>query len=342
MRKVICLCLGVLCALLLPLTALSSCGSGTNQKVDSDSTGTQNTAEENTGEETAASEEETVDSAPAEDTDAVSDEPAESETDPAVTEEDQGLSRDGTPKKYFTLSFDDGITQDAQLMEILKKYNMSCCTFFINTGLTGVSWEWVGLQYDRPDVTHVRFTRDDLISGVYDGFDVAVHTSSHRSLKGLNDAQVKQEVAADARMITRFIGTTPVGMAWPGGDTEYTEQTILAVLDKTDIRFARGTTSTFTFALPEYFMTWYPTCSIVDDNVLELAEQFIQAECTEDMLFYVWGHGYELDVYDIWDRVETLVRMISEAAEQDDTIVLVTNTQFYQLFKDEIPSWKSE
>ena len=87
-------------------------------------------------------------------------------------------------------------------------------------------------------------------------------------------------------------------------------------------------------------MTWYPTCSISDGNVLALAEQFIQAECTENMLFYVWGHGYELDLFDTWDRFETLVRMMAEAAAQDDSIVLVTNAQFYQLFKDEIPTWE--
>ena len=44
------------------------------------------------------------------------------------------VKRDGTPKKYFTISFDDGITQDERIIEIYKKYNFKGGTFFIDTG----------------------------------------------------------------------------------------------------------------------------------------------------------------------------------------------------------------
>ena len=130
----------------------------------------------------------------------------------------------------------------------------------------------------------------------------------------------------------------PVGMAWPGGDTEYTDKTIELVLENTDIRFARGTTSTYSFALPEYFMKWMPTCSIVDPRCLTLAQEFIDAECTEDMLFYVWGHAYELDLNggQGYETFEQLVKMMSEA----EGVYLVTNTEFYTVYKDQIPSWK--
>ena len=47
------------------------------------------------------------------------------------------------PKKYFTLSVDDGVTQDLKIIDILKKYNMYCCTFNINTGLCGADWKWI-------------------------------------------------------------------------------------------------------------------------------------------------------------------------------------------------------
>ncbi|MGN1446379.1 MAG: polysaccharide deacetylase family protein [Eubacteriales bacterium] len=363
MKRIICLCLGLLCALLLPLTTLSACGTDRDGAEDTHREGTESSAstenrntdtEAYTMKETASEKEteapaateaatEEVGSTPEQTevaTEAATEPVTEAETATPVAGENSGLSRDGTPKKYFTLSFDDGITQDLRLMEIMKKYGVSCCTFNINTGLLGANWAWVGQQFGRPDVTHQRFTRTELSSGIYDGFDVEVHTSTHPSLKDLSDVQVKQQVLSDAKMITRLTGIAPVGMAWPGGDTEYHEQNIQVILENTDIRFARGTTATYTFALPQYFMTWYPTCSISDGNVLALAEQFIQAECTEDMLFYVWGHGYELDLFNTWDRFETLVRMMAEAASQDDSIVLVTNAQFYQLFKDEIPAWK--
>ncbi len=264
----------------------------------------------------------------------------ETETGTPVAGMDSGIVRDGTPKKYFTIRMDDGITQDARTMEILKKYNTDCCTFYINTGLLGANWTWVGQQFNRPDVPHLRYTRAELQSGIYDGFDVEVHTKSHPSLKNCVPSQVTSEVKGDAMTIERLLGVTPVGMAWPGGDTEWNESNIETILKTTDIRFGSCTTRTGKFDLPEYFMTWYPTCSFSDSDVMVLAQKFIDAEPTEDMLFYVWCHGYELDLFYTWDKFDELIKMITEAAAKDDSIVLVTNAEFYQLFKDEIPAWK--
>ena len=245
--------------------------------------------------------------------------------------------RDGTPRKYFTLSFDDGITQDLRLIGILKKYGMDNCTFFINTGLVGANWAWVGGQFNRPDVSHLRFTEEELKTGIYAGFDLECHTATHPSLKALSNRRVQREIERDVMKIQEISGIRPVGMAWPGGDTEFNRQNIKVILEKTDVRFARCTTPTYAFTLPENFMRWRPSCSISDGNVLELAEQFLHADCTEDMLFYVWGHGYELDLFGTWDRFEQLVSKMAEAAGRGE-IVPVTNAEFYQLFKNDIPS----
>ena len=244
----------------------------------------------------------------------------------------------GTPRKFFSICFDDGITQDLKIIDIFKKYGFSSCTFFINTGLYGANWRWVGMQYNRTDVKHIRFTKEELESGIYDGFDVAVHTLTHKSLKEYdnNPKAIRREVENDAENIYELTGVYPVGMAWPGGDNYVTETTKRLVFENTTIRFGRGITATHDFKLPEEFLMWQPTCSIIDADVLLYADRFIEAECSEDMLFFVWGHGYELDVYQIYDRLEELIKMITEA----DDIVCVTTTEFYQLFKDQIPSLK--
>lgn len=257
-----------------------------------------------------------------------------------VTEEETIVPNDGKPKKFFTLSFDDGITQDLKVIEILKKYDVKCISFNINTGLYGANWDWVGPAIGDASVSHLRFTEEELKTGIYDGYDVLVHTLNHPSLKNYDKraTQIKKEVGKDADNIEELTGIRPVGMAWPGGDTEYTDKTIEMVLEHTDIRFARGTTSTYNFELPEYFMKWMPTCSAIDPQCLTLAQQFIDAECTEDMLFYVWGHAYELDLNNGkgYETFEQLVKMMSEAED----VYLVTNTEFYKIYKDQIPSWK--
>ncbi len=249
---------------------------------------------------------------------------------------DSGLTRDGTPKKYFTISFDDGITQDEHIIEIYMKYNFTSGTFFIDTGLFGVSWDWVGQTLGMPSLKHVRWTEAQIRAGIYDGYDVAVHTRGHMSLKDQKESVVIQQVQEDADNIYGITGIYPVGMAWPGGDTEYNDTTIKIVRDKTTIKFARATTTTNKFKLPKYWLKWTPTCSITAGNLLKLAEKFVAAEAEEDMLFYVWGHGYELDFYDSWDVLDQLIKMMTEA----DDIICVTNSEFYQLFKDEVPAYK--
>ena len=246
------------------------------------------------------------------------------------------LQRFLTPKKYFTLSFDDGTTQDLRMIEILKKYDVDCMSWNINTeGLYGASWDLTGLGL--PGVSHVRFTKEELESGIYDGYDVLVHTRTHPSLKIYDEKPINliEEVQGNADDIAEITGVAPVGMAWPGGDTEYTDTTIDIILDKTDIRFARGTTPTYDYALPTQFMKWMPTCGISDGKLFDLAYDFITMEAEEDCLFYVWGHSFELDAYDSYDDFEMLVRMMK--ANEDD-IVLVTNTEFYELYKTAIPS----
>ncbi len=240
------------------------------------------------------------------------------------------------PKKYFTLSFDDGTTQDLRMIEILKKYDVDCMTWNINTeGLYGASWDLTGLGL--PGVSHLRFTKEELESGIYDGYDVAVHTRTHPSLYKYDETPIKvvEEVQGNADDIAEITGIAPVGMAWPGGDTEYTDTTIDIILDRTDIRYARGTTPTYDFALPTQFMKWMPTCGISETKLFDLAYDFIEMETDEDCLFYVWGHSFELDAYDSYDQFEALIRMMKA---NEGEITLVTNTEFYNLYKSMIPS----
>ncbi len=272
-------------------------------------------------------------------------------TSPTPSEEPESTPSEPTPEptprppmKYFTMSFDDGITQDARIIEILKKYNMPC-TFNINTGLYGVRWDWVGQSVGNPNLLHLRFTKEEIEAGVYDGFDVEVHTLTHPSLgKDLksNISGITREVGDDAKNIEELTGIAPVGMAYPGGlETDTSDFVIRTILANTNIRFARlavNQSRPQDFALPEYWMMWYPSCAIGNIGTFKtLAKKFIKAEVTDhDLLFYAWGHGYELDQSNIWDEFEEVIKMLAEAED----VVCVTNAEFYAIFKDEIPSWK--
>ncbi len=233
-------------------------------------------------------------------------------------------------KKYFTLSFDDGITQDYKIIEICRKYNFKGITFNINSGLCGANWEWVGDAIGKPGTSHLRLTEKEIRAGAYDGFDIAVHGYKHESLKRYdnNPLGLWLELEKDALKLGAMTGKYPVGMAYSGGDTEFTEESVENIRRYTTIKYARCTTPTFSFDFPSDFLKWQPTCSILDDSLFDLAEKFLQDD-GDDKLFYVWGHGYELEAFDKYDELEKLIKMMSEA----DDVVCISNTDFYLLNK---------
>ena len=124
-------------------------------------------------------------------------------------------------------------------------------------------------------------------------------------------------------------------MALPGGDPNVNRNLMKIVYENTTVRLARGTTSTHKFTLPEELLWLEPTCEISEATLFNDFQRFVDAECTEDMLFFCWGHGYELDIYNSYDKLEKFIKMITEA----EGIELVTVSEFYQLFKDEIPAY---
>ena len=47
------------------------------------------------------------------------------------------------------------------------------------------------------------------------------------------------------------------------------------------------------------------------DKLFELGEQFIDLKADTKQVFYVWGHAYEFDIHNTWDRFEEFLQMMS-------------------------------
>lgn len=100
----------------------------------------------------------------------------------------------GGRKKAFTLSSDDGITQDIRLTELMRKYGIKG-TFHLNSGLMG-DRDW--LIQPGIDVSHYKLRRDE-IKEVYDGFEIAVHTMTHPDLTTVPSSMAAWEISENKR-----------------------------------------------------------------------------------------------------------------------------------------------
>lgn len=216
-------------------------------------------------------------------------------------------------KKMLTFSYDDGIYQDERLVEIFNKYGMKA-TFNLNTGIQSPesNFEIEGIKIARME--------QEGLAKLYEGHEIALHGLTHASPSGIKPEDYSQEYLQDARNIEKLYGKYPIGMAYAYGDVP---DPVVSYLKDIGIRYGRTVESTHSFTLPQDPLRLNATCHHNDDKLFELAEQFLAAKPEEPMLFYVWGHSYEFDVNNNWERIEEFCKMLGGR----DDIFYGTNAQ---------------
>lgn len=211
--------------------------------------------------------------------------------------------------KALTFSYDDGVEQDIRLIQLFNKYGLKC-TFNINSGLLGKREDLV-----RDGVTiHHNMLPLDQIKDVYRGHEIAAHTVTHPNLTHLTDKnEMISQVEEDRLALTSLLGYDIVGMAYPGGRPNFTPEIAELLRQNTPLRYARTTLSTYSFDLQTDLMQFRPTVyhHREMDEMFRLGEAFLKAQPTEPMLFYVWGHAYEFDIRNDWDRMEQFCAMMA-------------------------------
>lgn len=207
----------------------------------------------------------------------------------------------------LTLSYDDGSEADIRLIEIMSKHGLKG-TFNINSRM-----------FDS-DPNHYEAIRKAYIES---GNEVACHGVTHPFLDRLSTPEMIHEVLDDRERLEKEFDTIIQGMAYPFGTYN---KDVLDVLKQCGIYYSRTVISTGRFDFPQNWLEWHPTCHHNDQRLFELTEQIVNhKEDTEPLLFYVWGHSYEFDRNDNWDRMEKFAEMIGNR----DNIWYATNIDIY-------------
>ena len=198
---------------------------------------------------------------------------------------------DSEKTKAITFSYDDGITQDIQLVELLNKYDLKC-TFNINSELLSKRGM---LIRNNKRISHYKIYPDDA-KNIYEGHEIAAHTLTHPNLMQCDDSAVIEQVERDRLNLSELAGYDVVGMAYPGGTRCIDERIISLVKNNTGIKYARTTTTTHNFEPQCDLYTFNPTVYHLEfDKMMELGEEFLNLKTDSPKIFYIWGHAYEMD-----------------------------------------------
>ena len=210
-------------------------------------------------------------------------------------------------KKALTFSYDDGVTQDIRMIEILNRYGLKG-TFNLNSAFLGNPG---CLVRNGVDVRHDKVNAAD-VQKIYAGHEVAAHTLTHPFLPHCEDAEVVRQVEEDRLKLSEICGYEVVGMAYPCGGANHDKRVETLVREHTGIRYARTIEASGNFAPQNDLFCFYPSVYHIDtDEMFALGEKFLTLETETPSLFYVWGHSYEFDAWNFWDRFEEFCRMMS-------------------------------
>ncbi len=209
--------------------------------------------------------------------------------------------------KAVTFSYDDSTIQDVRLVELFNKYGLKA-TFNVNSELLGRKNELIrkGVR-----VCHNKLDAKD-IKKIYEGHEVAVHTLTHPYLQKIqDDNEIVRQIEEDRKNLEQIVGYKIVGMAYPGNGNN-ADRVAQIIRERTAIRYARTTISTLNFDMQNNLYQFNPTVHHDDyENLFKLGEEFLNLKTDMPKLFYIWGHSFEFDIYNDWDKFEEFLKLIS-------------------------------
>ena len=216
--------------------------------------------------------------------------------------------KDSNKLKAVTFSYDDGVTQDIRLVELLNKYNLKS-TFNLNSELLNNKGV---LIREGKRISHYKIHPDDVRS-IYEGHEIAVHTLTHTNLTTLNDAEVIRQTEQDRLNLSELVGYEVVGMAYPCGGVNNDDRVAEILKTSTGVKYSRTITCNSSFDLQNNLYRFNPTAFHLDfDNLMKLSEDFINLNSDKPQIFYIWGHSYEMDYYpDYWIKLEEFFKLIA-------------------------------
>lgn len=209
--------------------------------------------------------------------------------------------------RAFTFSYDDGIEQDARLMEIAKSNGITG-TFNLNPGLFG---RQNMLAFSETPTQHYKWPAD-VIAEKYKGFEVAAHGLMHTSMYGVDQVRCVAEILDSRRELERLLRHQVEGYAYAFG---VAEENVISAMKACGMLYGRTITSTKKFEIPQDLLRWDPTCHHDDPELLSIADRFLSdapefSFYSPAKLFYLWGHAYEFDQFDHWNVITELFEKV--------------------------------
>lgn len=221
-------------------------------------------------------------------------------------------------KKAFNVTYDDGVLQDIRFVELLNKYHLKG-TFNLNSSLMATEFAW---QHECGEM--VKRLPREVVKKLYQGHEVASHTSSHPYMECLSKEEIIQELKEDKEQLSQLFECEICGFALP---FSYYNEIIKECVKECGFTYGRISEESYSYAIPNDNFAWKAGIFHLSEQLLTFVQGFLESE-EELALCQIVGHSYDLDFerrtnYDMWEVMECIFQKIFN----DSTILPMTHLE---------------
>jgi peptidoglycan/xylan/chitin deacetylase (PgdA/CDA1 family) len=213
----------------------------------------------------------------------------------------------------LTTSWDDGHRCDVRLARMLKEHGLRA-TFYVAPE---------NQEFAKQDLLTLPEIRD-----ISQDFEIGAHSMTHRRLPTIPEQEAEREIIQSKAVLEQVTGKEIKVFCYPGG--AYTKLHVQLVKDA-GYRYAR-TVARYSFTVDEpyeagtslhvynhRFDLWQTArfAKFRPIRVLRYLEWDSLAQAMFDQIierggvYHIWGHSWEIDEHNDWERLENVFRYIS-------------------------------
>lgn len=221
--------------------------------------------------------------------------------------------------KAFNITYDDGVTQDVRFVELMNKYGLKG-TFNLNYGLMEQEFQWThesGLVVKR--LTPAQAAK------LYGDHEIASHSYTHPFMDNMSETEIMDEMIKDKSKLEELFGREVLGFAVP---FDYYSDLIADCARRCGFEYSRDGNESYSYVPPKEYYYWSAGTYHVMPGFKGFVEEFF--ETSEEMaLCQIVGHTYDLDVMNMWDYIESVIKRVAE----DEDIIAMTNIELVRYLK---------
>lgn len=225
----------------------------------------------------------------------------------------------GGKPKAFSVSYDDGVLQDARFVELCNRYGIKG-SFNLNSELMRREFEWAhesGMVVKRlPPETVLR---------LYDGHEAASHSLTHPYFENAGREFILREMGEDRENLERLLGREVRGFAAP---FSYWSDTMADCARACGFEYARISEESLSYEPPGDFYHWRAGIFHLRPELEDFVEGFLETD--QDLaLCQIVGHSYDLDAERMWERMEAIFQRVSRRPD----VAFMTNLELARFYK---------